>query len=283
MISLARAKLNLLEEVEPIFVVSPTARCGTTLVQRLLNSSREMIIFGEEALIYKELPEILSHLLDRLRFQEKEIAETRRKFKEETTEFWSNALLPSSEEFLEAGRRWLLETVQVCEKSAKDFNCDRWGFKFPLQHHESVSIYKKFLPKARFIYIYRNLIDIAKSFKARKWFNGSKDIAKLAYRWKQNQIAAFKEKDRNFLFLRYEDLVSQPRKIIPILENFARIEGIRLEVMDKKINTWPGKGEGHSPNSYVSPEELKEDEIQLLEKVSNRFFQEAESLSDFRA
>ena len=45
--------------VNNIFIWAPTQRCGTGLVQRLVTSSKEVLIFGEDKFLTDWLPKLM--------------------------------------------------------------------------------------------------------------------------------------------------------------------------------------------------------------------------------
>ncbi|MFT4553715.1 MAG: hypothetical protein ACI9S8_002356 [Chlamydiales bacterium] len=258
-----------IRDLSPIFVVAPTPRCGSTLIQRLLNSTNKVVIFGEDALISEALPDVLDATHHRMECQEQEISLNRKKFKEETRDFWSNALLPESTELFSANVAWFSEVMKVYTRSAENLGCSIWGSKFPLRSFHDLDAYKRFLPRCRIIYIYRDLFDIARSCKARKWLETRKDVFNLAQRWKLNLSPFLGSESKQTLILRYEDLISKPEEYIKKIENFVNVSGIDRSIMNKKINTWKGdKEEGRSETGYIPPETLTDNEEKLLQRIA---------------
>jgi hypothetical protein len=259
---------NLIE-FSPIFVTAPTQRCGTTLLQRLLNSSNKVVIFGEDTILSSVLPDILHATFRRLQFQEEEISQNREKFKNETKDFWSNGLLPESNELHEATLGYVKNLMETYEKSAEKLACKTWGSKFPLRMCGDMNLYARVLPNCRIIFIYRDLFEVAKSCKARKWLHNKQDIFNLAFQWKNNVTPFLGENSKRTLLLRYEELVSKPEETILKIEKFVGIEGIDRNVMKNKINTWRGSHvEGVSETGYIAPERLTSEERRLLREVA---------------
>ena len=46
-------------EKPPIFVIGPTTRCGTSLLQRLLNSTGKAVVYGENFALLQTFPDII--------------------------------------------------------------------------------------------------------------------------------------------------------------------------------------------------------------------------------
>lgn len=255
----------------PIFIVSPTARCGTTLLQRLLNSSGQMVIFGEDSMISQCIPDLLFGLRQRTEKMEGDLAFTRKKFVEETTEFWSNGLLPPSGKMLEAAMSWFEQVMQISQDSAKGMGRERWGYKFPLRIFDDVELFLQLLENCRILFIYRNIYDVVRSYKARGWIKEMKDVGKVSFQWQHNMLQALDFQHKNFFLLSYEDLVENPEKQITCIEEFLEMSGISRQVMEVKINSWPEKGkEGRSLKAYVAPEKLCEKEEKVVERFAKK-------------
>ena len=47
------------QNLQPVFITAPTARNGVTLVQRLLNSSKQIIVYGENTDFMSVLPKLV--------------------------------------------------------------------------------------------------------------------------------------------------------------------------------------------------------------------------------
>ena len=65
------------EPRRPVFVVAPARRCGTTLLQRALNSSGTAIIYGENFMFLEVLPGSLPGILGNLPLKKARTREVR--------------------------------------------------------------------------------------------------------------------------------------------------------------------------------------------------------------
>ena len=90
----------------------------------------------------------------------------------------------------------------------------RWGDKTPLYGRHMPAI-ERLLPEAHFIHIIRDGRDVALSLRG-LWFSPSDDIATLAAYWRDNLTIMRREGAacRNYLEVRYEDLVRAPRRTL---------------------------------------------------------------------
>ncbi|SCA63047.1 hypothetical protein SCG7109_AH_00220 [Chlamydiales bacterium SCGC AG-110-M15] len=265
-----------LREMSPTFIIAPSTRNGTTLVQRLINSSREMLIFGEDSMIMKGIPYILDAVRGRVEDREDRVLEIQEQFKSETRDFWSNNLLPQGAGIWKASLNWALETFSYCQEQAEGLGAKRWGCKYPLDHYRVAEEYFSVLPAAKFIFIYRDFYDVARSAKARTWLKSERDLEAMAFRWKQNMLWALNLKRDNFYLLKYENLIENSEEEIRKLQEFLALEGIDKAIMEKKINTFQGSPEeGCSPTGYIEPCDLSDKEMAIIAKTAGRALRQA--------
>ena len=52
---------KLVKQMTPVFLVAPTARNGITLIQRLLNTTRQIIVYGENPAFVQTMPSLPSN------------------------------------------------------------------------------------------------------------------------------------------------------------------------------------------------------------------------------
>ncbi len=253
------------KQVSPVFVIAPTARNGITLIQRLLNSSRQIIVYGEDGELLEQMPlRILSkinHIMEcgASRRLAREIFFTR------TTEFWTSNLSPDDMQYLQVMLNNFFSFVLFYQQWSAGQGFRRWGIKQPLTSLLPLNLFREFLINARFLYVYRNLFDVARSAKARGWIKSPDDLVVLAQRWQDNLLPLLESPQEQVLVLRYEDLVADQETHIRKIEEFTGITNIDRNVMKRKINTFPGKIEkGESPNQYIEPEQLTDEESAVL-------------------
>ena len=142
-----------------------------------------------------------------------------------------------------------------------------WGIKEP--HAGQLGMLRSLLPNARFICIYRNLFDVARSYKARGWFNSPYEVIKLAHEWQEGIRQMFFFGRQRVLVLRYEDLVAHPDSEIARMEEFAQVCGIDRKLMSVKVNLGEVDRQGRAVSAYHPPEELTQDEHDILVKYAH--------------
>lgn len=190
---------------------------------------------------------------------------SREKFFTHTTDFWTSALTPDDSQYLQVIADNFFRTVVFYQNWSEGHSFKRWGIKHPLPNIVTLDLLQKFLHNAHFVYIYRNLYDVARSAKARRWIKSQGDLVLLAQRWQNNLLPLLESPQERVLVLRYEDLVADQETHIKKIEEFTGISNIDRNVMKRKINTFEGKIEnGFSPTEYIQPEKLTDQESAVL-------------------
>ncbi len=255
-----------ISDCAPVFIISPAARCGITLLQRLLNSTRKMVVYGENSMLVNKLP---SHLLEISTVAPK-LNEARLKLLGGDYDFWSSSIWPDPEAYARAIVENICRVAQSYEESARRDGFDRWGIKNPLIAPTVSSVLFQVFPKARFIFIYRHLRDVLRSYKARKWLAGSGRVAHVTEGWCANvtyMLAA--PPSQRLLRLRYEELVKDAERAAQTLEAFVGVAGIDRSLFSHRVNTFDGQAaNGHSNSGYVPPEPLTGDETRIAQKIA---------------
>lgn len=251
----------------PLIITAPSARNGVTLVQRLLNSSRQIIVYGENRHLCEIAVETALIATETHQQSHAAFDRTRRRFFDETTEFWSSGLWPDSEMYARtavAGYQALLDAYS--RSSAKD-GYSRWGIKHPFSEIAAVARFVALVPQHQMIYIYRNPFDVMRSYKSRRFVRTLEDVHKTAVMWTESVSVLTRESDPRLLTIRYEDLIADPDVWISRIEEFTGVENIDRSVMTRKFNTFRGAEErGHARNEYIAPTELTDDEMQIIAK-----------------
>ncbi|MCG3181948.1 MAG: hypothetical protein BIFFINMI_04394 [Phycisphaerae bacterium] len=271
------------DPLNPLFIFSPNARCGITLLQRLFNSTRKMIVYGENALLAVALP---AHLVG-LAGQAPELDAARKRLLTGDYDFWSSSIWPSTARVQQAvvdSIRHLLGTYQQC---ATEDGFARWGFKNPISDGRHIRLFRDVCPQARIIFIHRHIADIVRSQKARKWLDSVGKVAAEAQRWARiMQYMADATGDDRLLVIRYEEMIASPEEWADRLETFADIRGIDRAVFDRKVNTFAGsQRNGHSPDEYIDPEELAPAEMEAIHRLAGAALRQAgyPSMADWHA
>src|SRR5882762_4089850 len=155
-------------DFDPLIVCSPTIRSGTTLLQRLLCSARNALIYGErcgeevefflkvytsKALLYHGNRRHFAAGLDQV-------------LRGEVND-WILDLMPDIDDFLEELGRSCFAWLAHFRDSAARAGRPVWGFKYPGWPPPTLRLVRQLLPRSRFLYVHRDILDCLKSARAR--------------------------------------------------------------------------------------------------------------------
>jgi hypothetical protein len=263
----------------PIIITSPTTRCGTTLVQRLLSASDNAFLYGEG--VGHHIVALTQSFVTALRNIEQHGGEFDAHLERAligVMDDWQPGLMAPSNVMLRGWTETYYQLPVVLSEFGRSIGRPIWGFKLPALSHDVIAALLRLMPRARVIYVFRSPFDALKSAKARKFVKSGRAVAQFAAAWAQNmsEASAFAS-DGRFLLLRYETLIQQPIPQMRILEAFTQVEGVRASTFETKVNTFKGDGDlGYSPTQYIQPQELTDAERRAVRSragpMADRFY-----------
>ncbi len=264
----------------PVIIVGPTTRCGTTLLQRLLNSTRDYIIYGENFYMFDRFPAMIQgqHMDAEQKHQAtKAVRET---FLNSDDDFEGSSLFPDRFQYLAAVRAGFHHLVKFYADYSRDLGFESWGIKHQIFNAQGYAFLTKLLPEAYYICIYRDLYPVTRSAKAR-WPGDYPNLAaytRFGQRWMENINAIHKLQPKHKLIFKYENMVADTDGHIDQLQNFLGTDRINRAVMDRKINTQPKVASGNQHHfvdpGYVKPADLEAAETTALFKNCNDFYRQ---------
>ncbi len=251
----------------PVLITAPTTRCGTTLLQRLLNSSANGVVFGEG---------VAGCLLDAVRqlaAQWSSVAPRAEEHRRDLAralggeQFWCPHLLPDPDAWLGLWHEALARFLRFHEAEVLGLGRTEWGSKRPTLPVALLKLTLKLIPRARVLYVTRGVVDVARSAKSRRFAKTAQDLESLAATWRENLTAALELREHErVLFLRLEDVDAG---VLPELERFTGMHGLDAGVLATRVNTWSGQeAGGHAPGEYVAPAPLTDFEQELVVKTA---------------
>lgn len=250
------------------FVFGATGRSGTTLLQRLLNSSKQIMVFGEDVYLARQLPEALFNLVHNFVAVGEGALADRRKFIS-GEDFWTPRLYPDLHKYFEHSLRSFYSTVGfVAQAAVAQQGVKKWGVKLP--DPSGMRTLMSLLPEARFIFVYRDLFDVARSYKARGWTAELVKMKNVGETWRTNLENNLPIQSNSVLKIKYEDLIANQNFWIKRLEEFAGVTSIKPSVFGRKINVF----DNVQKNGYIPPEELTRQEVDVLEEAGGWLIRE---------
>lgn len=226
-------------DARPIFIFAAGWRSGSTLVQRMLTSADDIMIWGEA---YSR-SQLAGTLLSQFRAitmdwpLERYVAHA---FEGELDNQWIANIYPSFDHLIRAHRAFFTELFAI---PAQAMGRPRWGFKEVRLTSEHALYLKLLYPAAKFVFLYRNPVDAYLSFHnyiktdyaawPERPIVSARDFGAL---WCE-MVADFAENHQavDGMLIRYEDLLLDPsahRKLSDYVEaeirpvgTFGTIEG----------------------------------------------------------
>ncbi|MCP4599017.1 MAG: sulfotransferase [Proteobacteria bacterium] len=218
----------------PIIVLAPVWRSGSTLVQRILNTGDDLVVWGENHGIVSHFAGNLHELK---RYQKRGIdGKAFREFNKnkgrKSANLWLANTNPPPECYLSSARDFL-ESYYVLDNR-------RWGFKEVRYGKKEIDFLDELFPNARYVFIVRDILDCYRSTKTLIPYEiqniGGMDGFVRKY---ENDVECFvryaeKQKEKSLL-IRYEDFNEDT---VSLLCSFSEIEesDYSHEVFRKKIS-----------------------------------------------
>ena len=257
------------QQLTPVFITAPTARNGITLLQRLLNSSRKIIVYGESLDFMATLPKLV-HTTVRVNTDlSVEFAHARKQFLEQTTEGWTSNLWPDPAPLMMIALEAFYKAAKSYQQSSEQYGYQRWGIKNPLNEPQMIERIRILMPKAKFIFIYRHPFDVIKSAKSRQFITSNEELKRYTLQWREILTGVVKYNYPEIQLIKYENLIATPNPIIKQLERFTGITHIDPAVMQRKINTFASNDmEGASESSYIKPAPLSDAEKKTITDIA---------------
>jgi Sulfotransferase family len=258
-----------ISNLQPIIVSSPTTRSGTTLLQRLLCSSDNAIVYGE--VCSSDLDLYLNFFINRAmmyQFNRAKLDSSLQRFKQGEVNDWILDLMPNLDGYLSALGNACFGGIDYCRFAALEMNRPIWGFKYPGWTPAVLNALRQMMPAFKLLYIHRDLLDCVKSEKARGNLGSLEEFTGYCLSWTKNLGYVLGLKDQqNVLLVNYADLIGKPETTIQTISDFSGATNIQHSVLNVKVNTF--KDANSSNTGYVAPAELTAEELNVVESLSS--------------
>ena len=205
--------------MKPIFILS-LPRAGSTWLQRIVSSARMVATASEPWLLLCPLMPLIqeghtrSHIgMDHIHIAMEEVFER----------------LPDGRASYYAATRMFAD--KLYQGLAGESGCSHFVDKTPRYHFIAQDIHRMY-PNAKFIYLWRNPLAVAGSIYE-TWNNPRTGISRShvdLFLGLRNLIAAHKAFADSVLTIRYEDLVTEPDRVMPKISDYLEID-VQLDVL----------------------------------------------------
>ncbi len=253
----------------PIVISSPTTRSGTTLLQRLLCSSDNAIVYGE--VCSSDLDLYLNFFINRAmmyQFNRAKLDSSLAAFKQGQVDDWILDLMPNLDGYLSALGNACFAGIDYCRLAALEMNRPVWGFKYPGWTPAVLNALRQMMPGFKLLYIHRDLLDCVKSDKARGNLGSLEELREFCVSWTRNLEFVLNLKDHeNVLLVNYADLIGKPETTIQTISDFSGATNIQRSVLNVKVNTFKDAFSSHT--GYVAPAELNADELGIVQSLAS--------------
>ena len=254
----------------PVFVFAAGWRSGSTLLQRMLTASREILVWGEAG-------GALECLADAWIRYEQMLGPGGTRFRHG---FGGNGA-QEFEAFVEAGQdgvnQWIacmnppsndIQTAlgaaldRIYGQPARDLGYPRWGVKEVRSGIDTVKFIEQISPDAKFVLLVRNPFHCLESIKRRSWVDGGAcddPLQQFARHWerlaRQFRLSDFVIK------MKFEDLTSNADEVTR-LARYLELENIPFQFPDRSRADWkPTLEEGLSRREKKRLRRIVEEEM----------------------
>ncbi len=257
-------------DLDPLIITSPMPRSGTTLLQRLLCSAPNALIYGERAA--QELEFFLNiHAYKVQEYRLRRDANDRllARVLQGHVNDWILELTPDTDGYLYAMQKAAFAGIAYCRDFAVAQGRPLWGFKYPAWSPAALRMLRRLMPRARLLFIARDLMPALRSAKAQHMIDTPQQLREQCQAWMSGMSYIMElDDDPCVMAIRYEDLVQKPEETLEGISAFTGADGMDLSVLKHRINIWPGQQFAvESTDGYIAPEELTDDEIRIIGQV----------------
>ena len=225
----------------PIFIASPIQRCGTTLLQRLLSSAPNTLIFGET--VANDI-----HLLASL-FQNKQLMlngphsawreQQLQAVLEGEVNDWIPDLLPHAPKYMTNFKGLLENYCTFYQEYVQQQGRTQWGCKMPAWPIMQLGFLLQLLPDAKVIYIDRPLEECVISSRTINMCLDEVSTKQFRQFYTFNQGNAKRQLPaERTLWIDYHQLSHHPEDIIAQVEEFSGAKPIDRKVMEHKVGNY---------------------------------------------
>jgi hypothetical protein len=216
----------------PVFLLAGGGRTGSTLAQRLVLSTRQVMMWGEHGgILLPQLRELFRQIDERNKnaggYNKLPLYRTNPKA------VWVANMNPDPAFFIAGCRAFLDQSLGA---AARQMGYSRWGFKEIRYGSAEALTLQRLFPRASFILLVRNPADCLRSIKGTDWYakDYGADPAVFLEEWSRlsGELAEVQARLQRACLVRYEDLVSAPAAAVDVI---ARTIGVPASAFDLSV------------------------------------------------
>ena len=227
----------------PVFLLACIWRTGSTLMQRLLCSSGELLLWGEPYAnsmpvqhMHRTALPLLHAGLPKDHFIERTSPNRWKEIYADLGRYWIANIYPDPAH-IRAAHRKMLDTL--FRDSANKLGFPRFGLKEVRLNGDHAQYLKWLYPDARFVFLVRNPWDAWNSYRGAQWYYAWPDllitsVEQFSQLWLQNLDSLLSWKDESIFLVRYEDILREEAALDQVQEH-CMLENIDRTVMQAKI------------------------------------------------
>lgn len=245
-------------EISPVIILSPLQRSGTTLIQRLLCSAPNALIYGDT--VGQEVEFFAKYAMARsqmIGFQQSQIAPVRQAVLRGDVSDFITPLAPTMETYLAGFRAAAVAWLAGCHREAVEAERPVWGWKLAGADAMALPTLAEWFPQARWIWIERDLSDCLRSAKAAAMFGTAEQAGMMASQAEHSRQVFSSLRLEHLLSLNFSMMIADPADTVSRLEKFTGAHGIEPTVFDRRVNDLG------NPN-WVPPAELSAEEAAAI-------------------
>jgi hypothetical protein len=255
----------------PIFIVAPTRRCGTTLLQRALNSTGTVLLYGENFNFIENYPAIVAGVFTHYERKKSRTLEVREQVLG-GGDIDASAMFPDYATYGRLMREHFYHMVRYYDEQTRGCGRQVWGLKHQIRRLDGFGAFLRLLPGGRYVFVYRNVFDVARSDKARfpSDYGAPQQFAVLGRSWTTHSEFMRGIATPNVLHLEYDDLTQRPQEVIARVEAHCHVSGIDPGVFRRRLNVSPvidRLSEPEKQTAYREPVGLTSAELNALRPV----------------
>jgi hypothetical protein len=225
----------------PIIIAAPTQRCGTTLIQRALNSTKQAIVYGENFHLVENIPEIVANIETNLDVKVERTTSSREQLILGRYDQDLSALYPDYGAYAALIKAKFFDLLNFYAAESVRHGFARWGVKNQITNLNGFLSLVRLVPNLTCVIVYRDIGEVIRSHKARfpRTLSTLNDYRAYGARWARNYRVLRSFRGPGCLHIEHRDLVQSPDFFIDRLEKICGISGIDRAVFTRKINVSP--------------------------------------------